>query len=121
MKLKLLAVLAVAASSFAVQVLGQPVSIGATSPPPAYPAAGEAACSRNGGTFSVEAEARECVVASGGARTIYIAMGSDEIEWVQTVKYSVPMPDDTAQLGPASAGCARPEGAVGLDWALSCM
>jgi hypothetical protein len=123
-KHKVVVIWTLVSSSLVLQIAGQPVySVGA-SDLASYPAVSRQVCEESyRGTFVTEPGSRTCNVESAASgRTMYVAFGSERVEWVQTVSYGVPAePGAQVALGPSSVGCARPEGAANDDWALGCM
>lgn len=124
MKRRVVVIWTMVTSGLVMQIAGQPVySVGASADP-SYPAISRQVCEESHqGIFTTEPGARTCIVESTeSGRTMYVAFGSDQVEWVQTVSYGVPAaPSAEVALGPSSVGCARPDGAADDVWALSCM
>lgn len=104
------------------QVVGQPVySVGAS--PGSFPATNSSVCERTyRGTFESSTNHRACTIeAPQTGKVIYAGFGSDRFDWVQTTRFQPAAAAADVELGPATAGCARPEDAADDDWALACM
>ncbi len=109
-------------SSLVMQIVGQPVySTGAATS--SFPATSSTICQESyQGTFESSTNYRACTVEEPQTgKVIYAGFGSDLFDWVQTTRIPAVASAGDAQLGPATAGCARPDGALNDDWALACM
>ncbi|HEU4868065.1 MAG TPA: hypothetical protein VFV09_10080 [Actinomycetota bacterium] len=121
MKRKILVIWTLVSSSLVMQIVGQPVySVDVTS---SFPATSDSVCSQTyQGTFESSTNYRACTVEDPQTgKVIYAGFGSDRFDWVQATRISAAAPAGDAELGPATAGCARPDGAPNDDWALACM
>ncbi len=108
-------------SSLVMQIAGQPVySVDVAS---SFPATSSAVCQQTyQGTFESSTNYRACTVeVPQTRRVIYAGFGSDRFDWVQTTRIATAAPAGGAELGPATVGCARPDGAVTDAWAVACM
>lgn len=108
-------------SSLVMQIVGQPVySVDVTS---SFPATSSAVCAQTyQGTFESSTNYRACTVEMPQTgKVIYAGFGSDQFDWVQTTRFQAVSPTAEAELGPATTGCARPDGAMSDDWAVACM
>jgi hypothetical protein len=120
-KRKMLVIWTLVSSSLVMQIVGQPVySVDVTS---SFPATSSAVCSQTyQGIFESSLNYRACTVEVPlDGKVIYAGFGSDHFDWVQTTRIPAASPAGDAQLGPATTGCARPDGAPNDDWALACM
>lgn len=109
-------------SSLVMQIVGQPVfSTGAATS--SFPATSSAVCEQTyQGTFESSTNYRACTVeVPQTGEVIYAGFGSDRFDWVQTTRIAAAAPAGDIELGPATTGCARPDGALNDDWALACM
>lgn len=99
---------------------GVGVSAGNVMATPIYPALSQAVCAQRGGSFSEAPGRRECRSVSDQGTTVYVAAGSNGVEWVQTSQIVSGASAGSVDLGPATVGCARPDKSTSDDWALAC-
>ena len=109
-------------SSLVMQIAGQPVySTGAATS--SFPATSSVVCEQTySGTFEESTNYRACTAeAPQAGKVIYAGFGSGRFDWVQTTRIAAAAASGGVELGPATTGCARPEGALNDDWAAACM